>query len=107
MYDTVVFVETSLDHREASAIFPEANYQLSVKKGDILKAIKDRYKRIVIIDGNFSWVPSVWHKEILNALDYGITVIGAASMGALRAAELDLFGMIGHGYVYEMYKHKK
>lgn len=28
---------------------------------------------------------------------------GAASMGALRAAELDSFGMMGHGQVYEAY----
>lgn len=62
---------------------------------------------IVIIDGNFSWVPSVWHKEILTAIDYGLEVFGAASMGALRAAELDAFGMKGYGRIYEMYKNEQ
>lgn len=107
MYETVVFLETSLTHREALKLFPEASYLPSIKKGDVLKAIKEGYKRIVIIDGNFSWIPSVWHKEILTALDYGLEVFGAASMGALRAAELNAFGMKGHGRIYEMYKNEE
>lgn len=107
MHETVVFLETSLTHQEAMHLLPDATYLPSIQKGDVLKAIKEGYKRIVIIDGNFSWVPSVWHKEILTALDYGLEVWGAASMGALRAAELDDFGMKGHGRIYEMYKHEE
>ncbi|HHU0101955.1 TPA: TfuA-like protein [Legionella pneumophila] len=107
MHKTVVFLETSLTHQEAALLLPYATYLPSIKKGDVLKAIKEGYNRIVIIDGNFSWVPSVWHKEILTALDYGIEVWGAASMGALRAAELDDFGMKGHGRIYEMYKYEE
>ncbi|HCX3367392.1 TfuA-like protein [Legionella pneumophila serogroup 1] len=107
MHETVVFLETSLTHQEAMLLLPDAEYLPSIKKGDVIKAIKEGYKRIVIIDGNFSWVPSVWHKEILTALDYGIEVWGAASMGALRAAELDNFGMKGHGRIYEMYKNEE
>lgn len=107
MYETVVFLETSLTHQEAMHLLPHATYLPSIKNGDVLKAIKAGYKRIVIIDGNFSWVPSVWHKEILIALDYGIEVWGAASMGALRAVELSSFGMRGHGRIYEMYKNEE
>lgn len=107
MYETVIFLETSLTHREALSILPNATYLPSIKKGDVLKAIKAGYKRIVIIDGNFSWVPSVWHKEILTALDYGLDIYGAASMGALRAAELDSFGMKGYGRIFEMYKNEE
>jgi hypothetical protein len=46
----------------------------------------------------------VRHKEILWALDRGIPVLGAASMGALRAAELHRFGMIGIGLIYRWYR---
>jgi len=59
----------------------------------------------VIIDGYFNQVPAVWHKEILWALAQGIQVFGAASMGALRAAELDEFGMQGVGVIYEAYRN--
>lgn len=107
MHETVVFLETTLAHQEAMSLLPDATYLPSIKKGDVLKSINDGYKRIVIIDGNFSWIPSVWHKEILTALDYGIEVYGAASMGALRASELDVFGMKGHGCIYEMYKNEE
>jgi hypothetical protein len=52
---------------------------------------------IGVIDGYFEVVPTVWHKEILWAMAQGIHVFGAASIGALRAAELDSFGMRGVG----------
>jgi hypothetical protein len=34
----------------------------------------------------------------------GVHVFGASSMGALRAVELDMFGMVGVGAVYEAYR---
>lgn len=105
MVKTIVFLETSLTHIEAKKILPNAMYMPSIKKGDVIIAIKNGYERIVIIDGNFGWTPSVWHKEILMAIDYGIEVFGASSMGAIRAAELDIYGMQGYGLVYTMYKN--
>ncbi len=101
---TLVFLETSLTQAEATEIYPDAVYRPSVKKGDVISAMKEGYSRIAIVDGNFGWTPSVWHKEILIALDYGLEVWGAASMGALRAAELDVYGMQGVGVVYDKYK---
>ena len=59
---------------------------------------------MAIIDGVFFQVPSVTHKEILFTLEAGVRVLGAASLGALRAAELDAFGMHGVGEIYRMYK---
>lgn len=55
---------------------------------------------LAIIDGYFENCASVWHKEILYFLAQGIPVFGAASMGALRAAELASFGMQGIGRIY-------
>src|SRR5262249_5184466 len=56
------------------------------------------------LDGYYFTVPSVAHKEVLYALDAGVRVIGAASLGALRAAELAPFGMIGVGTVFDWYR---
>ncbi len=47
---------------------------------------------------------AIWHKEILWALAHGVRVYGAASMGALRAAELAAFGMVGVGAVFEAFR---
>jgi hypothetical protein len=57
-----------------------------------------------IVDGYFDHQLSVWHKEVLWALSQGVLVYGAASMGALRAAELAAFGMIGVGRIFEDYQ---
>jgi hypothetical protein len=73
-------------------------------QGDIFRACLSHPRAIGIIDGYFDGVPSVWHKEILWALSQGIAVFGSASMGALRAAELDAFGMVGVGRIYQWYR---
>ena len=68
--------------------------------GDLWRVAKTKPAAIGLIDGRFETVASPWHKEILWALSRGIAVFGAASMGALRAAELAPFGMRGVGTVY-------
>ena len=75
-----------------------------VAQGDVYRAARSRPRAIGIIDGYFQGVPSVWHKEILWAMAQGIHVFGAASMGALRAAELHAFGMRGVGRIFEAYR---
>ena len=73
-----------------------------IKRGD-LAAVED-YDVFVILDGEFGQNMSVSPKEILAVLERGKTVIGAASMGALRASELDRSGMIGVGWVYDYFR---
>lgn len=63
-----------------------------------------RPKRICLIDGEFRQALAVQHKEIVFALLQGVLCIGAASMGALRAAELHRYGMIGIGRIFAMYR---
>jgi hypothetical protein len=72
--------------------------------GDIYRAALSRPAAIGLIDGYFERLPSVWHKEILWAMAEGIHVFGAASMGALRAAELAAFGMEGMGAIFAAYR---
>lgn len=71
--------------------------------GDLLRLLSTVPCTVVLIDGVFDARPAPWHKEILVLLARGFRVIGAASMGALRAAELDSFGMIGVGGIYRAY----
>jgi hypothetical protein len=74
-----------------------------VRQGDLYLAALQRPALIGIIDGYFELVPTVWHKEILWAMTQGIHVYGAASTGALRAAELAEFGMAGVGQIYRRF----
>jgi hypothetical protein len=83
----------------------DACYRPPAAMGDVYDVIeRERPDVIGIIDGYFDSVPSVWHKEILFALSRGIRVVGASSMGALRAAELCTFGMEGVGWVFEAFR---
>lgn len=70
----------------------------------MLAAIAEDPDTLVILDGYYYTVPAVTHKEILYALNAGVRVIGAASMGALRAAELAPFGMLGAGKIFRWYR---
>lgn len=81
----------------------DADYRPPVAQGDVLRAVTERPAAILLIDGYFANMPSVWHKEVLFALKEGVPVLGAASMGALRAAELHSFGMAGIGDIFEAY----
>ncbi|MEM1399019.1 MAG: TfuA-like protein [Pseudomonadota bacterium] len=99
-----VFLGPTLSH-DAAAGQLDATYLPPIRQGDIMRAI-DRHEphTLAIIDGFFEQTPAVWHKEILWALSHGLNVYGASSMGALRAAELEPFGMVGVGRIFEAYR---
>ena len=99
----VVFAGPSLPPRLRPAD-PRIEWRPPVKQGELYQAALTKPAVIGVIDGYFEVVPTVWHKEILWAMAQGIHVFGAASIGALRAAELDIFGMRGVGRIYEMYR---
>lgn len=82
---------------------PRLLWRPPARAGDALEWDADACRLVVLIDGVFDAQPSVRHKELLLLLSRGVAVIGAASMGALRAAELDRHGMIGVGHIYRAY----
>ena len=99
----IVFLGPSLAQPQAQAIL-DADYRAPAGQGDIFRACAERPAAIGLIDGVFKDAPTVRHREILWALSRGIPVFGAASMGALRAAELSGHGMIGVGLIYRWYR---
>ena len=99
----VVYAGTSISHSDARKIL-DADYRPPVRREDIRRLIKSQPDIIGIIDGIFFDSAAVAHREIIEALNSGITVVGGGSMGALRASELDSYGMIGVGRIYQMYK---
>ncbi|MFP4655187.1 MAG: TfuA-related McrA-glycine thioamidation protein [Methanohalobium sp.] len=98
-----VFAGTSISHDDAKEIL-DATYKPPVYRCNIDKAIKDSYNVIGIIDGVFFDKAAVSHKEIIKALNNNVIVVGGCSMGALRASELDDYGMTGVGEIYRQYK---
>jgi hypothetical protein len=103
MPEIVVFLGPSLARAKAEKIL-EADYRPPAKRGDLYNAARGGARIILLIDGVFFQECSVAHKEVLYALEAGARVLGASSMGALRASELDIYGMEGIGLIYQAYK---
>lgn len=105
----VVFLGPSLSRDEAERILKAEGVQDAeclppARRGDIYRVARDGAEIICLIDGVFFQDCSVAHKEVLFALERGARVIGASSMGALRASELDVYGMEGVGQIYQAYR---
>jgi len=100
----VIFLGPSLPLDEAKAVCPDALFLPPAAQADLLSAV-GRFKPDIIglIDGVFLQDLSVWHKEILYALKQDVVVIGASSMGALRAAETARYGTLGAGEIFRQY----
>lgn len=100
----LVFLGPTLPIRLAQELIV-ADFMPPAKQADIYSAVRNSPPSIIVlIDGEFNQALSVWHKEILFALAQGVRVIGASSMGALRAAELHSLGMTGVGKIFEDYR---
>lgn len=98
----VVFLGPSLDPKEAENHL-EARYLPPIRRGDLPKVIAEGAQEIGIIDGEFGQSLAVSVMEICAGLKQGVVIRGAASMGALRAAECQSAGMLGTGWIFEGY----
>jgi hypothetical protein len=102
----VIFLGPSLSPEKASRIFVEADYRPPAKKGDFLRLAADpNVKMVGFIDGVFlqDYPPTPIEVYQL-ARKEGVLLAGAASLGALRAVELEKFGMVGIGRIFQLYK---
>jgi len=102
----IVFLGPSLPIADARAIL-DADYRPPVRRGDVLAAAEEHPPLIGVIDGVFLATLPPSPMEVLRALQLGVPILGAASLGALRAVELEPFGMIGVGRIFQMYRQRR
>lgn len=75
------------------------------KRGALVAALGSGYQRIGLIDGAVEDSERLPLSELRNALAIpGVTVLGAASMGAVWAAQLESEGMRGVGRVFRLFR---
>jgi hypothetical protein len=75
------------------------------RRGDLDRLRKtEKPATVLLIDGLFSQTLAVSPAECRQLVEAGWIVVGAASIGALRASDLWPIGMIGVGEVYELYR---
>ena len=103
----VIFLGPSLSMEKARKIFPLVDYRPPARKGDFLKIANEQNDvgLVGFIDGVFlqDYPPTPIEAYTLLRKN-NLTVAGAASLGALRAVELERFGMIGVGKIFQLYK---
>ncbi|WP_328609581.1 TfuA-like protein [Amycolatopsis sp. NBC_00345] len=99
-----VFLGPTLAAPEALEVLPDAVLHPPAAHGDLLRPGFVPGDVVVLVDGFYHHSASVRHKEILVLLQAGVQVVGCASMGAIRAAELHRYGMAGRGAVFGMYR---
>ncbi|HEX5284234.1 MAG TPA: TfuA-like protein [Bryocella sp.] len=102
MRDTAIFLGPTLARADAERIL-DADYLPPICRGDLAR-LPDYIRFVGIIDGEFYQSLSVSPKEVVTLLRRGVTVCGASSMGALRAAETHKLGTIGVGKIFEMFR---
>ncbi|CCK32768.1 hypothetical protein BN159_8390 [Streptomyces davaonensis JCM 4913] len=96
-----VFSGPTLPAARVGELLPGAVCHPPIGHGDLLRLDTTPGDTVVIIDGVWHQRAPVRHKEILLLLAEGVRVVGAASMGALRGAELAPYGMASVGRVFE------
>lgn len=115
MSKPIIFVGPSLSLQKARKIF-DADYRGPAKKGDLLVlsassliSLKNRPNAINfvgLIDGLFLQDYPPTPIEVFQLLsNKNFRVVGGASIGALRAVELEKFGMVGIGKIFELFKN--
>ena len=79
---------------------PGADYRPPIQRGDLDRIGPGNV--VGIVDGVFAERLAISPGEIREAIERGVTIYGASSMGALRAAEIPR--VIGIGLIYEMFR---
>ena len=91
----VVYLGPTMPWSQAREILPHAVFLPPAAQSDIISVVDELSpSAILLIDGVFTQQLSVWHKEILYALERGVAVYGSSSMGALRVAETAAYGAV-------------
>lgn len=96
----LAFLGPSMPVAEARRVLA-AQYRPPIRRGDLRHVTPGTV--VAMIDGVFEQDLAVSPREVHDAISAGVIVIGGASMGALRAAEVP--GVMGVGRVFDWYSN--
>ena len=100
----VIFLGPSLSREKARKIL-DADYRLPAKKGDLLQLILKEVNIVGLVDGYFLQDYPPTPIEVYNLVKKrDVKVFGSSSLGALRAVELEKYGMIGIGKIFRLFR---
>lgn len=100
----LVFIGPSISAREVREILPEAEIRPPIARDDLYRAREEGYTHFLIVDGAYTQAQAISPREVVDVAKDGATIVGAASMGALRASECWPAGVHGEGLIYRAYR---
>jgi hypothetical protein len=104
----VIFIGPSLPKAQVQKLVPDALVLAPAEQGDLDFAARQLGAEVIaFIDGVHRNKLPNWHSEILSALENGTRILGAASMGALRAVECHPWGAEYFGEIANWYASGK
>jgi hypothetical protein len=100
--DTCIFAGPSL---AGHTVPPQIETFPPATRGALRAALTSGYTRVGFVDGAIEESERLPLWELREALATpGVTVLGGASMGAVRAVQLESAGMRGHGHVFRLFR---
>src|SRR5688572_24185459 len=96
----IAFVGSTISRAEAGRLCPGLDLRPPARRDDLYRAREGGAWGFLLIDGVFMQDDAVSPREVVDVLDDGALVVGAASMGALRAADCWPAGARGIGLIY-------
>lgn len=102
----LVFVGPSCPKDDIRQSLPDALILPPVKRGDLYRYRILKFSHFILLDGVFTNSPAVSPREVVDVIRDGAVVVGAASMGALRAADCAPAGAIGRGRVFRFFQRQ-
>jgi hypothetical protein len=102
----VVFVGPTCPPDDIFAILPDAFIVPPAARGDLYRFRMLNFSVFLILDGVFGNALAVSPREVIDVIEDGAAIVGASSMGALRAADCRPAGALGHGLIYRLYRRR-
>jgi len=100
----LAFVGPSISRAEAGRVCPGLDLRPPIRRNDLYHERELGAWGFLIIDGVFMHEDAVSPREVVDVLGDGAMVVGASSMGALRAADCWPAGAKGIGLIYRLYR---
>lgn len=100
----LVYVGPSLSRDLVQQAYPGCIVRPPIRRGDLYRDRMLRGSVFLILDGVFFQDQAISPREVLDVVADDALVVGAASMGALRAAECWPGGMRGVGSIYRLFR---
>jgi hypothetical protein len=100
----IAFVGPSISRAEAERLCPGLDVRPPARRDDLYRAREGGAWGFLLVDGVFMQDDAVSPREVVDVLTDGALVVGAASMGALRAADCWPAGAQGVGLIYRLYR---